>query len=87
MGVKKKEKDEGPTSWECSYVMSNGDGVNLLGKLDVDGNRARFVAASGLFGTACKGDGDSTSSYTTRFKRISHLRLTSPFFPGTPFTL
>ena len=32
--------------------MSSGDGVNLLGVLDVDKNRARFVANSGLFGTA-----------------------------------
>ena len=29
-----------------------GNGVNLLGTLDVDENRARFVASSGLFGTA-----------------------------------
>ena len=38
-------------SWNCSYVMSS-DGVNLLGTLDVDAKRARFVAATGLFGTA-----------------------------------
>ena len=32
--------------------MSGDNGVNLLGTLDVDENRARFVASSGLFGTA-----------------------------------
>lgn len=46
------EDDHLPTSWTCSYVMSSSDGVNLLGTLDVDRNRARFVANSGLFGTA-----------------------------------
>ena len=44
--------DDQPCAWTCSYVMSSGDGVNLLGVLDVDKNRARFVANSGLFGTA-----------------------------------
>ena len=44
--------DDLPTAWTCSYVMSSGDGINLLGTLDVDRNRARFVANSGLFGTA-----------------------------------
>ena len=44
--------DDQPCAWTCSYVMSSGDGVNLLGTLDVDRNRARFVANSGLFGTA-----------------------------------
>ena len=62
MSSKKKGDDDSDTttSWECSYVMSNGDGVNLFGKLDVDPNRARFVAAAGLFGTACKEEADST---------------------------
>lgn len=41
------------TSWECSYVQSNGTGMNLHGKLDVDDKRARFVATAGLFGNAC----------------------------------
>ena len=45
-------EDDQPNAWTCSYVMSSGDGVNLLGTLDVDRNRARFVANSGLFGTA-----------------------------------
>ena len=45
-------EDDQPNAWTCSYVMSSGDGVNLLGTLDVDKNRARFVANSGLFGTA-----------------------------------
>ena len=45
-------EDDQPCAWTCSYVMSSGDGVNLLGVLDVDKNRARFVANSGLFGTA-----------------------------------
>ena len=45
-------EDGQPNKWTCSYVMSSGDGVNLLGTLDVDKNRARFVANSGLFGTA-----------------------------------
>ena len=45
-------EDDQPCAWTCSYVMSSGDGVNLLGTLDVDRNRARFVANSGLFGTA-----------------------------------
>ena len=40
------------SAWTCSYVMHSGNGVNLLGTLDVDENRARFVASSGLFGTA-----------------------------------
>lgn len=47
-----RPKPKGPNSWNCSYVMSSGDGVNLLGTLDVDAKRARFVAATGLFGTA-----------------------------------
>jgi hypothetical protein len=32
--------------------MNSENGVNLYGRLDVDEKRARFVAASGLFGTA-----------------------------------
>ena len=32
--------------------MTGDNGVILLGTLDVDENRARFVASSGLFGTA-----------------------------------
>ena len=47
-----RPKPKGPNSWNCSYVMSSGDGINLLGTLDVDAKRARFVAATGLFGTA-----------------------------------
>ena len=44
--------DDPPNCWTCSYVMTGDNGVNLLGTLDVDENRARFVASSGLFGTA-----------------------------------
>lgn len=53
--IKKLATEDSSRSWECSYVMSSGNGVNLLGKLDVDMNRARFVATAGLFGTACRG--------------------------------
>ena len=50
---KKSSRSRGEThSWRCSYVMNSENGVNLYGRLDVDEKRARFVAASGLFGTA-----------------------------------
>jgi hypothetical protein len=49
-----RSREDRARSWECSYVMSTGDGVNLYGRLDVDMNRARFVAAAGMFGTACR---------------------------------
>jgi hypothetical protein len=52
--IRRLSLEDRATSWECSYVMSTGDGVNLFGRLDVDMNRARFVAAAGMFGTACR---------------------------------
>lgn len=64
-------------SWECSYVMSSGNGVNLLGKLDVDMNRARFVATAGLFGTACRGERASTFTFGNAIPTSPPLRVFS----------
>jgi hypothetical protein len=55
MSASKKPREDTSCSWECSYVMGTNDGVNLLGRLDVNIKRARFVASAGMFGTACRG--------------------------------